>query len=213
MARKVLTYWTFYQKPMDGKWYASRRLGGKVYTVYIGLNQEEAESKIRRYCSKRNLIPEAPPMGHTGRKRVSIMDLERRVTALERNRMKNFPILYENNRINGPRNIPWEKAEEFREQAEKNHNQTLERLAERGGLSPVEIWCAGHGKPLSNLTRWPEIDHKGAIKWIEEFAYGIVCRCRRCGVGMKCQILELPEVCGKCITHEEAQEIKKMQCR
>lgn len=127
--------------------------------------------------------------------------------------MKNFPVLYEK-KIDGPRAIPWEKAEEFRAQAEKNHDQTLERLAQRGGLSPVEIWYAAHGKGLKGiLSRWPEIDHKGAVKWIEEFAYGIICRCRRCGAGMKCQILELPEICGKCITHEEAQEIKKMQCR
>lgn len=38
--------------------------------------------------------------------------------------------------------IPWELAELFRRQAEKNHSQTLERLAARGGLSPFEAACA-----------------------------------------------------------------------
>jgi len=34
--------------------------------------------------------------------------------------------------------IPWEVAELFRKQAERNHSQSLERLAQRGGLSWME---------------------------------------------------------------------------
>lgn len=41
-----------------------------------------------------------------------------------------------------PRFIPWEVAETFREQAFRNHSQTLERLNERGGLSPLEMYSA-----------------------------------------------------------------------
>ena len=51
-------------------------------------------------------------------------------------------------RARWPRSIPWTFAETFREQAEDNHDQTLERLHERGGLAPEEIWRAAHGKTL-----------------------------------------------------------------
>lgn len=47
-----------------------------------------------------------------------------------------------------PRSVPWSFAETFREQAESNHDQTLERLAERGGLAPEEMWCAAHRQGL-----------------------------------------------------------------
>jgi hypothetical protein len=39
-------------------------------------------------------------------------------------------------------------AETFREQAKKNHDQTLERLVKRGGLAPEEMWCAAHQQGL-----------------------------------------------------------------
>lgn len=38
-----------------------------------------------------------------------------------------------------PRYVPWSFVEPHRQRAMKNHNQTLERLAERGGLSPYEL--------------------------------------------------------------------------
>ena len=44
-----------------------------------------------------------------------------------------FPILGESF------TIPWEAIEPGRYQAFKNHGQSLERLAERGGLSLVEV--------------------------------------------------------------------------
>jgi hypothetical protein len=47
-----------------------------------------------------------------------------------------------------PRDVPWEFVETFRAQAEDNHNQTLERLNERGGLGPDEMWLAAHGLGL-----------------------------------------------------------------
>jgi len=42
--------------------------------------------------------------------------------------------------------IPWDVIEEHRKQAEENHGQTLERLAQRGGLDPGELFLA-----LNNL--------------------------------------------------------------
>lgn len=37
--------------------------------------------------------------------------------------------------------IPWEAIQPHEEQAMKNHGQSLERLAERGGLSFYEAYC------------------------------------------------------------------------
>lgn len=48
-----------------------------------------------------------------------------------------------------PRSIPWKAIEPHRRQAEENHcGQTLERLAQRGGLCPSEIYLAISGLPL-----------------------------------------------------------------
>jgi hypothetical protein len=46
--------------------------------------------------------------------------------------------------------ISWEVAELFRRRAERNHHQTLERLAERGSLSPFEAACALANSDLFN---------------------------------------------------------------
>lgn len=59
--------------------------------------------------------------------------------------------------------VPWSYIEGHKEQAMKNHQQTLERLNERGGLDPVEIYAV-----MNNMT-WPEVSHitlEFAIKWI-----------------------------------------------
>lgn len=63
-----------------------------------------------------------------------------------------------------PRSAPWAFLEPHRAQAFTNHGQTLERLAERGGLDPVEMWCVVHGK------RWRQrgsITLAEAIAWLE----------------------------------------------
>lgn len=38
-----------------------------------------------------------------------------------------------------PKYIPWEYVEPHEWQAQKNHGQSLQRLAERGGLDPIEL--------------------------------------------------------------------------
>jgi hypothetical protein len=63
-----------------------------------------------------------------------------------------------------PRSVPWAFAETFRDQAQRNHGQTLERLAERGGLAPEEMWLAAHGKGLFKV----KIDEQAAIDWLYE---------------------------------------------
>lgn len=60
---------------------------------------------------------------------------------------KRFPVLYQGralldvHRPDDPDSIPWSLIEPHRKRAMRNHDQTLERLAERGGLSPKEIMC------------------------------------------------------------------------
>ena len=57
--------------------------------------------------------------------------------------MKTFPILidYKIRNYDGIRTVPWDFIEPARKQIEANHGQTLERLAERGGLCWYEILC------------------------------------------------------------------------
>lgn len=43
-----------------------------------------------------------------------------------------------------PDSIPWTLIAPHERQAQANHSQTLERLAERGGLSPRELWAVMH---------------------------------------------------------------------
>lgn len=52
---------------------------------------------------------------------------------------KMFPIM------DGGPSVPWEVLVPYEKQALKNHSQTLERLAERGGLTPGEAWCVVSG--------------------------------------------------------------------
>jgi hypothetical protein len=56
-----------------------------------------------------------------------------------------FPILEE-----GRPSIPWEAIEPHRAQAYRNHYQTLERLAKRGGLSYFEVYCVLNDIPWIN---------------------------------------------------------------
>jgi len=62
--------------------------------------------------------------------------------------MKAFPLMQ--SRI---KSVPWDLAKKCEAQMETNHYQSMERLANRGGLDPVEFYCAYmgrcyHGKPM-----------------------------------------------------------------
>jgi hypothetical protein len=50
------------------------------------------------------------------------------------------------------RNVPWAFVAPHEEQALRNHDQTLRRLAERGGLGPAEMLLVLQGKELQDLT-------------------------------------------------------------
>lgn len=91
-------------------------------------------------------------------------------------KLKRFPILGACNRVERgqeyPASVSWTFVEPFAEQAADNHNQSLSRLAERGGLSPAELWCIAHGMGLRegcaacgsdlNAIAWLKTVHAGA---------------------------------------------------
>ena len=65
-----------------------------------------------------------------------------------------FPILA-SGRITGlPTFVPWWFVEQHREQAMDNHSQTLERLADRGGLGWVELYFVVTDKPFPFGTKY-----------------------------------------------------------
>lgn len=50
-----------------------------------------------------------------------------------------------------PREIPWEMIAPHAAQAQENHDQTLERLNERGGLSPCEACAVLEDRPWRRM--------------------------------------------------------------
>lgn len=48
-----------------------------------------------------------------------------------------------------PTSVPWELVAPHEARARRNHNQTLARLAERGGLAPSELLSLLQDKPLN----------------------------------------------------------------
>ena len=63
------------------------------------------------------------------------------------------------------KSIPWAMIEPHEKQAKINHYQTLQRLSERGGLSPLEAICVLEDRdfPVSYET-----EVSGAEKRLEE---------------------------------------------
>lgn len=64
-----------------------------------------------------------------------------------------------------PEEIPWAFAERIRQQAEYNHGQTLERLAERGGLGITEFRLAYEGKTFLG-QEFSDERSKEDLKWL-----------------------------------------------
>jgi hypothetical protein len=84
-----------------------------------------------------------------------------------------FPVLNQQNRRRSerkqmPRSVPWAFAETFRAQALENHGQTLERLSERGGLAPEEMYLAAHGFRLFRHGLDETTLEDVAIAWLYE---------------------------------------------
>lgn len=55
-----------------------------------------------------------------------------------------------------PQFVPWRLVEPHRDRALKNHDQTLERLNERGGLDPLELYAV-----IQNLD-WNQVKNLDA---------------------------------------------------
>jgi len=64
----------------------------------------------------------------------------------------------------GP-DVPWRLVEPHRKQAEYNHDQTLERLHERAGLSPGELRCAVEGRRLDSGRMYDVIEED--LAWLK----------------------------------------------
>ncbi len=60
---------------------------------------------------------------------------------------------------NGPA-VPWEVMAPHAHQAQRNHSQTLERLAERGGLGCSEAWAVIQGESLEFGDGWHTLRDK-----------------------------------------------------
>lgn len=74
-----------------------------------------------------------------------------------------------------PASVPWALVEPHRERARTNHGQTLERLAERGGLCPVELWMLVHerGWTAADLGLSPspaQVTREEAAAWLRNVA-------------------------------------------
>ena len=75
----------------------------------------------------------------------------------------------------GP-SVPWRMIEPFDLQARRNHGQSLERLASRGGCDPGEVWCIVEARGLGEhrsrsgeqhmawLLEWIKADEVGALR-------------------------------------------------
>jgi len=70
-----------------------------------------------------------------------------------------FPVM------RGP-SVPWSVMAPHESMANVNHGQTLERLAERGGLSPGEAWAVVSGTKLDGRET-PELWEEYSAKWLE----------------------------------------------
>lgn len=70
-----------------------------------------------------------------------------------------------------PPSIPWSVVEPHGRQALKNHSQTLERLAERGGLAPSELMAVLEDRPWHSMKLEVSVPRALAVvAWAERLA-------------------------------------------
>lgn len=65
-----------------------------------------------------------------------------------------------------PSSVPWALVEPHAWRARENHQQSLERLAERGGLDPTELVAVLEDR------RWTRMDLSDAARRLNEFVHG-----------------------------------------
>lgn len=80
---------------------------------------------------------------------------------------KQFPVLrgYGKTPANIPASVPYAWIESCGSQCQINHGQSVARLAERGGLSPHEIWHVAHGKKWDEKSTKPPT-HDEVNAWL-----------------------------------------------
>jgi hypothetical protein len=83
-----------------------------------------------------------------------------------------FPVLWQSltldekalmQEIGCPKVVPWDFVEPHREQAKRNHAQTLERLAQRGGLSPSELVAVVTGEGLQSVIGSSDVERSRVL--------------------------------------------------
>ncbi len=74
----------------------------------------------------------------------------------------NVQVTSDDSRAGCPKRVPAWLLEPLRDRIEPLHHQTLERLSDRGGLSPTELWCHAHAahRPPEDHSRafWALLD-------------------------------------------------------
>jgi hypothetical protein len=79
---------------------------------------------------------------------------------------RQFPVLFQyferKERPDCPRTVPWAMLAPHEAMAQSNHSQTLERLAERGGLGPSEIIAVLDGIRLRDLPK-----DRGDVEYVD----------------------------------------------
>jgi len=81
--------------------------------------------------------------------------------------MKTFPVLQPAEGC--PHVIPWGLIEPHELQAQTNHRQTLERLAQRGGLDMRELYYVLNDKPLPKFSE-PLVSEGIALFFVKQAA-------------------------------------------
>jgi hypothetical protein len=84
---------------------------------------------------------------------------------------RTFPILHGWGSL--PKQVPWSFVEPGRAQAERNHYQTLERLAERGGLSPSELVAVLVGVEWERITKDKDVIERWLLQRLHRHERGL----------------------------------------
>ena len=89
--------------------------------------------------------------------------------------MKRFPVLLSYSDVGKfedcPKSVPWECIEPYEWQARRNHGQqSLQRLAERGGLDPTELVAVMERRSWRPMAMWEAINRLNQL--ISEAADG-----------------------------------------
>ncbi len=75
--------------------------------------------------------------------------------------VRKFPIMVDGGTKGPcPSAIPWEAIAPYEGMALENHQQSLKRLAERGGLGPVEAYFIMHGRTWKNVKVTDELERE-----------------------------------------------------